>query len=98
MFGSTGSPEGRFEARRAARASALGEASRHIPARTAYYEAHPAREMASMISRIHGLAWAATVAVAACLAATPAAASFESCVKTIRAEVLRAGIRPDIVN
>jgi lytic murein transglycosylase len=51
-----------------------------------------------MIHRIQGLACGASVAVAACLAATPAAASFESCVKTIRAEVLSAGIRPDIVN
>ncbi len=51
-----------------------------------------------MIPRRHGYAWAATVAIATCFAATPAAASFESCVKTIRAEVLSAGVRPDIVN
>jgi lytic murein transglycosylase len=41
---------------------------------------------------------ASTLAVAACLFAAPAAASFEACVKTIRAEVLRAGIKPDLVN
>lgn len=46
-------------------------------------------------SSIHG----AGVAVAgALLFATPAAASFESCVKAVRADVLAAGIRPDIVN
>ncbi|MGE3872198.1 MAG: lytic murein transglycosylase [Parvibaculaceae bacterium] len=44
------------------------------------------------------LAWASTVAVAAGLGATPAAASFEACVKNIRAEVLSAGVRPDVVN
>ena len=42
--------------------------------------------------------YASTLAVAACLLATPAAASFESCVKNIRAEVLSAGIKPDLVN
>jgi len=41
---------------------------------------------------------ASTFAVAACLFATPAAASFESCVKNIRAQVLSAGIKPDLVN
>jgi lytic murein transglycosylase len=41
---------------------------------------------------------ASTMAVAACLLATPAAASFESCVKNIRAQVLAAGIKPDVVN
>ncbi|MGE0007443.1 MAG: lytic murein transglycosylase [Parvibaculaceae bacterium] len=44
------------------------------------------------------LAWASTVAVAAGLFATPAAASFEACVKGIRAEVLRAGISPGLVD
>ena len=44
------------------------------------------------------LAWASTLAIAAGLLATPAAASFEACVKGIRAEVLKAGISPAIVN
>lgn len=38
------------------------------------------------------------LALAAGLGATPASASFEACVKNIRAEVLSAGIRPDVVN
>jgi lytic murein transglycosylase len=50
--------------------------------------------MALMKHMLH----ASTLAVAACLFAAPAAASFEACVKTIRAEVLRAGIKPDLVN
>jgi lytic murein transglycosylase len=37
--------------------------------------------------------------IATCLSAAPAAAvPFEACVKTIRADVLKAGIKPDIVN
>jgi lytic murein transglycosylase len=39
-----------------------------------------------------------TAILAAGLFATPAAASFEACVKNIRAEVLKAGVRPDVVN
>jgi lytic murein transglycosylase len=50
-----------------------------------------------MIHKIQRLAGASAFA-AVCLAATPAAASFESCVKTIRAEVLSAGVRPEVVN
>ncbi|MFZ5673085.1 MAG: lytic murein transglycosylase [Pseudomonadota bacterium] len=38
------------------------------------------------------------VALTTGLFATPALASFESCVKAVRAEVLKAGIKPDIVN
>ncbi|MGE0239633.1 MAG: lytic murein transglycosylase [Parvibaculaceae bacterium] len=44
------------------------------------------------------LTWASTVAIALGLFATPAAATFEACVKGIRAEVLNAGISPNVVN
>jgi lytic murein transglycosylase len=50
-----------------------------------------------MFHKIHRFACASAFA-AVCLAATPVAASFESCVKTVRAEVLDAGVRPEIVN
>ena len=51
-----------------------------------------------MIHTRHRLAWLSTVALVVCLCATPAAASFESCVKSIRAEVLNAGVKPEIVD
>src|SRR5689334_21664643 len=38
------------------------------------------------------------VALAAGFYTSPAWASFESCVKSIRADVLKAGIKPEIVN
>lgn len=38
------------------------------------------------------------LALAACVLATPAFASFESCAKGVRAQVLKAGIRADIVS
>ena len=44
------------------------------------------------------LAWTSSAAIALGLLATPASASFEDCVKGIRAEVLKAGISPGIVN
>lgn len=42
--------------------------------------------------------WLSATILAAGLFATPAAASFEACVKNIRAEVLNAGISPAVVN
>ncbi len=41
---------------------------------------------------------ACVMALAASALATPAAASFEACVKAVRADVLKAGIKPELVN
>lgn len=46
----------------------------------------------------HRLIGACGMLLAAGLSANPAWASFESCVKGIRADVLKAGIKPDLVN
>jgi lytic murein transglycosylase len=55
--------------------------------------------MAFMILTLRGLASISTIAVAAGLFAAPAAAaSFDACVKNIRAEVLKAGIKPGLVD
>lgn len=47
---------------------------------------------------LHRLTGTCAVVLAASLFAAPAWASFESCVKSIRADVLKAGIKPDLVN
>lgn len=46
---------------------------------------------------LHRLMGAGALALAAGLSVSPAWASFESCVKGIRADVLKAGIKPDLV-
>lgn len=51
-----------------------------------------------MTRTLHGLGFVSTLLLATGLFAGPAAASFEACVKGIRAEVLSAGVRSDVVN
>src|SRR5262245_35155318 len=50
------------------------------------------------MTRILSTSATGAAVASALLLATPANASFESCVKGVRANVLDAGIRPDIVN
>src|SRR5437868_296569 len=47
---------------------------------------------------LHRLIGAGALTLAAGLSVSPAWASFESCVKGVRADVLKAGIKPDLVN
>src|SRR5882724_7896461 len=51
-----------------------------------------------MNQKRHRLIAACAFLIATGLFASPAAASFEACAKGVRADVLKAGIRPDIVN
>ncbi|HTN96280.1 MAG TPA: lytic murein transglycosylase, partial [Nordella sp.] len=51
-----------------------------------------------MTRLLHRLIGAGALALAAGMSVSPAWASFESCVKGIRADVLKAGIKPDLVN